>query len=51
MEDSFEWAFQKTAIPVKQQVQTLAANQQHSQALNFSPSRYKKARDGDPSRA
>jgi hypothetical protein len=51
MEDSFEWAFQKTAIPMKQETQTHAEDQQHFQALSFSPSRYKKARDGDPSRA
>jgi hypothetical protein len=51
MEDSFEWAFQKTVIPVKQETQTHAADQQHFQALSFSPSRYKKARDGNPSRA
>jgi len=51
MEDSFEWAFQKTAIPVNQETQTHTADLQNSQALSFSPSRYKKARDGDPSRA
>jgi hypothetical protein len=51
MEDSFEWAFQEPVNPVKPETQTHAPDQQYFQALSFSSSRYKKARDGDTSRA